>query len=198
MLTPTLTRLNELMTTQVSPVVSSWSKEAVELRPVYTAEELAALHSHLVLRFRSMATRHRPGCAFVAPYPSAQDYSPNEILAIPFCNDAALFSVGFLQSDRTRMVVRIGEHGVVKCSEGDQAAHSLSATAELLFGMALRGRYREKIWVDTTTGRFDGSQSYFMDESEVWQELGLRKQLPDIHQLVRHTLTVQDRWYQPY
>src|SRR5687768_18018458 len=76
------------MTTQVSPVSSAWSEEAVGPGPLYTAEELAALHTHLVLRFRSMAAQHRPGCAFVAPYPNAQDYWPNEILVIPFRSDA--------------------------------------------------------------------------------------------------------------
>jgi hypothetical protein len=193
-----LTCLTELMTTQVSPVSSAWSEEAVGPGPLYTAEELAALHTHLVRRFRSMAAQHRPGCAFVAPYPNAHDYWPNEILVIPFRSDAALFSIGFLQSDRTTMLVRIGEHGVVECWEGDQAAHSLAATAELLFGIALSGRYREEIWTHTTTGRYEGGQSYFMDESQVWQELRPRKQPPDIHQLVRHKLAVQDRRYQPY
>jgi hypothetical protein len=144
-----------------------------------------------------MAAQHRPGCAFVAPYPNADDYWPNEILVIPFRSGAALFSIGFLQSDRTTMLVRIGEHGVVECPEVDQATHSLAATAELLFGIALSGRYREEIWTHTATGRYEGGQSYFLDTG-VWRELGPRKQFPGIHQLVRHELTMQDRRYQPY
>ena len=190
-----MTWLNELMTTQVSPVSSSWAEEAVGTGPLYTAGELAALHTHLVLEFRSMATQHRPGCAFVAPYPSAQDNSPNEILVSPYSRGAALFSIGFLQGDRTTMVVRIGNYGVLEYSEGDQATQPLAATAELLFGIALSGRYREEIWTDTTTGRYEGAQSYVMDESQVWRELGSRKQPHAVHQ---HRLTVQNRRYEPY
>jgi hypothetical protein len=190
-----LTCLNELMTTQVSPVSSSWVEEAVETGPRYTAEELAALHTQLVRQFRFMAAQHRPGCAFVAPYPSPQDVSPNEILVIPHRKGAALFSIGFLQAHRTTMVVRIGEYGVVECSEGDQATQSLAATAELLFGIALSGSYREEIWTDTTTGRYEGGQSYFMDKSRVWRQFGPRKQPRAMHP---QNVAMQDRRYEPY
>ena len=183
------------MTTQVSPVSSSWAEKAVETGPRSTAEELAALHSHLVLQLLAMVTRHRPGCAFVAPYPDPHDVSPNEILIIPYRKGAALFSLGFLQGDRTTMVVRIGDHGVVECSEDDQATQSLAATAEMLFDIALSGRYREEIWTDTTTGRYEGGQSYFMDASGLWRELGPRRQLPAIDQ---HRLAVQNRRYRRY
>jgi hypothetical protein len=187
--------LNVLMTTQVSPVSSSWAQKAVETEPRYAAEELAALHSHLVLQFLAMVARHRPGCAFVAPYPNPQDVSPNEIMVIPYRKGAALFSIGFLQGDRTTMVVRIGDHGLVESSEDDQATQSLAATAELLFGIALSGRYREEIWTDSTTGRYEGGQAYFMDESGLWRELGPRRQPPAIDQ---HRLAVQNRRYRRY
>ena len=137
---------NELMPTQVSPVPSSWSGKAVGTGSLLTAGELAALHTHLVLQFRTMLTQHRSGCAFIAAYPRVQDHSPNEILVIPFRRGAAFFSIGFVQGDRSTMVVRIGDHGLVECSEGNQATQSLAATAELLFGIALSGRYREEVW----------------------------------------------------
>ena len=96
------------------------------------------------------------------------------------------------------MEVRIGEHGVLEYSEADQTTQSLAATAELLFGIALSGRYREEIWTHPATGRYEGGQSYFMDDSQEWQELGPRKQPRALLQLVRQRLTVQDRQYEPY
>ena len=186
------------MTTQVSTVSSSWSGQAAESGPLHPAGELAALHANLVLQFKSMANRHRPGCAFVAPYPSTEDCRPNEILVIPFRRGAALFSIGLLQGDRTTMVVRIGEHGVLECSEGDQGTESLAATAVRLFRIALSGRYREEIWTHPTTGRYEGGQSYIMDDSEGWQELEPCKQPGAMLRLVRHRLTVEDRQYKPY
>jgi hypothetical protein len=183
------------MTTQVTPVSSSWLEEAVEAGPRYTAKELAALHSHLVLQFLATVTQHRAGCAFVAPYPNPQDVSPNEILVIPYRKGAALFSVGFLQGDRTTMVVRIGDHGVVECSEDDQATQSLAVAAERLFDIALSGRYREEIWTDTATGRYEGGQSYVMNESGLWRELGPRRQPRAIH---KHRLAMQNRRYRTY
>jgi len=189
---------NELMPTRVLPLPSSWSGKAVGTGSLFTAEELAALHTHLVLQFRSMLAKHRPGCAFVAAYPGIQDRSPNEILVIPFRRGAALFSIGLLQGDRTTMEVRIGDHGVLEYSEGDQPTPSLAATAELLFGIALNGRYREEIWTHTATARYEGGQSYFMDDSQEWQELGPRKQPRALPRLVRQRLTMQDRRYEPY
>ena len=189
---------NELMPTQVLPVPSSWSGKAAGTGSPITNGELAALHTHLVLQFRSMLTRHRPGCAFVAAYPRIQDHSPNEILVIPFRRGAALFSIGFLQGDRSSMVVRIGDYGVVECSEVDQGTQSLATTAELLFGIALSGCYREEIWTHPTTARYEGGQSYFMDDLQEWHELGPRKQPRTLLQLVGQRLTVQDRRYEPY
>ena len=186
------------MPTQVLPVPSSWSGKAVGTGSLLTAGELEALHTHLVLQFRSMLTQHRPGCAFVAAYPRIQDHSPDEILVIPFRSGAALFSIGLLQGDCTTMEVRIGEHGVFEYSVGDQPTPSLAATAELLFGIALSGRYREEIWTHTATARYEGGQSYFMDDSQEWQELGPRKQPRALPQLVRQRVTVQDRRYEPY
>ena len=57
------------------------------------------------------------------------------------------------------MVVRIGEHGVWECSadvwecseDFVRPAH-FAATAKLLFGAALSGRYREEIWTDSAYG----------------------------------------------
>jgi len=139
---------------------------------LYTGDALAALHTQLVLRFRSMAARHRPGCAFVAPYPTGQDFSPSEILVIPNHSEAALFSIGFLQGDRTTMVVRIGEHGVLNFIEDGHSTRSLAATAKLLFDVALSGRYREETWIHCPSGRYEGGQSFFIDETLDWQELG--------------------------
>ena len=97
------------------------------------------------------------------------------------------------------MVVRIGDYGVVECSEVDPVISCpLAPTAELLFGIALSGRYREEIWIHPTTARYEGGQSYFMDDSQEWQELGPRKQPPALLQLVRQRLTVQNRRYEPY
>ena len=93
---------NELMPTQVLPVPSSWSGKAAGTGSPVTNGELAALHTHLVLQFPSTCSpQHRPGCAFVAPYPRIEDHSPNEILVIPFRSGAALFSIGFFQGDRS-------------------------------------------------------------------------------------------------
>ena len=187
------------MPTQVLPGPSSWSGKAVGTGSLFTAEELAALHTHLVLKFRSMITQHRPGCAFVAAYPRIQDHSPNEILVVPFRTGAALFSIGLRQGACTSMEVRIGERGVLEYSVGgDQPAPSLAPTSELLFGIALSGRYREEIWTHPATGRYEGGQSYFMDDSHEWQELGPRKQPRALLQLVPQRLTVQDRKYEPY
>jgi len=197
-LIPTLAWSNELMSMQVLPVPSSWSGEDVDTGPLARAPELAQLHCHLVLQFRSMVTQHSPGCAFVAAYPRIQDHSPNEILVIPFRRGAALFSIGLLQGDHTTMKVRIGEHGVLEYSEGDQSTASLAATAELLFNIALSGRYREEIWTKTATARYEGGQLYFMDDSQEWQELGPRKQPCALLQLVRQRLTVQYRQYEPF
>jgi hypothetical protein len=52
----------------MASVLSSWSGKAVGGGRLYTTAELEALHTHLVLKFRSMAAQHSPGCAFVAPY----------------------------------------------------------------------------------------------------------------------------------
>jgi hypothetical protein len=186
------------MPTQVLPGPSSWSGKAVGTRSLLTAGELAALHTHLVLQFRSMLTQHRPGCAFVAAYPRIQDHSPNEILVIPFRSGAASFSIGLLQGACASMEVRIGERGVLEYSASDQPTPSLAATAELLFGIALTGRYREEIWTHPVTARYEGGQSYFMDDSQEWHELGPRRQPRASFQLVRKRLTVQDRRYEPY
>ena len=103
------------------------------------------------------------------------------------------------------MVVRIGEHGVWECSEDAvgcsddvHPTRSLAATAELLFGIALSGRYREEIWTDSTTGRYEGGQSFIMDDSAGWQELGCRCQPRISSRLLRHKFSVLDRRYGPY
>ena len=152
-----------------------------------------------------MADRHRRGCAFIAPYPSSQDLSPSEILVIPAHSEAALFSVAFLQCERTTMRVRIGEHGVwecsddvSECSEDVRSTRSLAATAGMLFGVALSGRYREEIWNHATTGRYEGGQSYYMDESDAWQELGCPCQPRISTRLLRQKMEVLDRLYEPY
>jgi hypothetical protein len=186
------------MVTAMASVLSSWSGKAVGLRHLYTAGELEALHTHLVLKFRSMVNQHSPGCAFVVPYPSTRDVSPNEILVIPARSGAALFSIGFLQAKRTTMVVRIGEHGVLERPEDNPSIESLAATAELLFSIALYGRYREESWAHTRTGRHERSQSYFLDVSQEWQELGPSVQPPAPVGRFRHQLTMQERRYEPY
>jgi hypothetical protein len=193
------------MTTPTSFASSPGSQSFTRTGSLYTAEELAALHAHLSLQFRAMAAQHRPGCAFIAPYPTNNDLSPTEILVIPACADAAFFSVAFLQGDRTTMVVRIGEHGVWECSEDvcdcsedDRPTRSLAATAELLFGIALNGHYREEIWTDSTTGRYEGGQSFFLDKAQGWQELGCRCEPRISSRLLRHKFSVLDRRYKPY
>lgn len=194
------------MTTPASLASSPGSRRVAGTGPLYTAGELAALHTYLTLQFRSMAAEHRPGCAFIAPYPSSHDLSPSEILIIPARSEAALFSVAFVQCESTTtMVVRIGEHGVwecsadvLECSEDHRPARSFAATAELLFGVALSGRYREEIWTDSATGRYEGGQSFFMDDSLEWQELGCRCQPRISSRLLRHKFSVLDRRYEPY
>jgi hypothetical protein len=86
----------------------------------------------------------------------------------------------------------------VECSEGNQATQSLAATAELLFGIALNGRYREEVWTHPATARYKGGQSYFMGDSHEWHELGSRKQPRALLQLAWQRLTLQDRRYEPY
>lgn len=189
---------NERMVTEIASVSSLRPERAVETGHIYNGGELEALHAHLVLQFRSMADKHRPGCAFVAPFPSTRDVSSNEILVIPARTGAALFTIGFHLGNGTTMVVRIGEHGVLTCSESDQATQSLAATAEFLFTVALGGRYREEIWTRTRSGRYEGGRSYFLDASKEWQELGPRPELPASSRLFRHRLTVRDRRYEPY
>ncbi len=193
------------MTTETSFVSSRWSDRAPATGLHYSAEDLEALHTYLTLEFRTMAAQHRPGCAFIAPFPNSHDPSANEILVIPANSDAALFSVAFLSCERTTMVVRIGEHGVWECSgdvwdcsEDVRPTGSLAATAKLLFGAALSGRYREEIWTDSSTGRYEGGQSFFMDDSHGWQELGCRCQPRISSRLLRHKLSVLDRRYGPY
>lgn len=186
------------MSTLVSFVSGHRTGRAARTGARETTAELVALHTHLVLRFRSMATQHRSGCAYVAPYPSCQDCSPNEILVIPERSGAALFSIGFLQGNPTTMVVRIGEHGIVMCAEEAPSTLALAATAERLFGIALAGSYREEILVQPTTGRYEGGQSYVLDESQGWKELGCLN-LPRLPaRLLRHKLAVLDRLYEPY
>jgi hypothetical protein len=133
----TSTYPDDLATTEVSSASDAWSDAVVETMTVSAAGTVAALHAHLVLRFQSMVTEHRPGCAFVAPYPSGQDLSHDEIFVIPFRKGAAFFSCGFLNGDRITMVVRIGDHCVVTCAEDDEA--SLAAEAERLLSVALSG-----------------------------------------------------------
>jgi hypothetical protein len=192
------------MVTEATVVSGPWSKGTAGPGARYTAGELAALHAFLVLKFRSMANHHSQGCAFIAPYPSTKDLSPSEILVIPTRADAALFSVAFLQCERTTMRVRIGDHGVwecaedVECSDDDRPAQSFATTAELLFDAALSGHYREEIWTDSATGRYEGGQSYIMDDSRGWQELGCRCQPRIASRLLRHKFSVLDRRYEPY
>jgi hypothetical protein len=161
---------------------------------LYTPRQLNALHGELVLRFRSMVGAHLPGSAFVAPYPSVREVWPNEILVIPSRSDAALFSIGFLQSDRTNMVVRIGEHGELHMWEEHHAHRSLIAMAQTLFALALQGRYREESWTDKVTGQYRGGQSYFLDTKDGWQvprPLG-QPRVPF------ERLRLHDRQYVPY
>ena len=185
------------MTTQLSPVFRSRSLRSVGAGAFHTPGELVALHAHLARRLRSMVTEHRPGCAFVAPYPSNQDLSPSEILVIPFRSEAAMFSVAFQPCERTVMMIRIGEYGVWECLEGDRPTPSLAATAEHLFEVALSGRYRENVWTHTVTGRCEGGQGYFMDDSQDWQDLSPRGK-PAPPQSFWHWLSVQDRRFEPY
>lgn len=193
------------MTTSAAIVSRPWSRRTAGPGPRHTSVDLASLHTHLVLKLRSMANQHRQGCAFIAPYPSGRDLSPSEILVIPARSEAALFSVAFVQCDRTIMRVRIGEHGVwecsddvLECSEEVRPTRSLAATAEMLFGVALSGHYREEIWNHDTTGRYEGGQSYYLDDSDVWQELGCPCQPRISSRLLRHKMTVLDRSYEPY
>ena len=186
------------MAAAIAPMFSSSTGRAVETGLHFSAEELAALHARLVLQFRSMVEEHRPGSAFVAPYPRTGDVSPNEILVIPFRSGAALFCIGFLQCDRTTMLVRIGDHGVFQYSADNPSNQSLAATAELLLTLAMSGRYREEIWTDTRTGRYEGGQSYFLDGSQEWQELGPGSRPPASLRASRHRLTMEDRGYESY
>ncbi len=144
-----------------------------------------------------MADEHLAGCAFVAPFPSPEDSSPSEIMVIPARTGAAMFTIGFLQGEGITMVVRIGEHGVLTYSEDDHATQLLAVTAESLFSIALSGRYREEVWTHTRSGRYEGGQSYFLDGSQEWQELGPPTQPHASSRLFRH-LSVQDHHYEPY
>jgi hypothetical protein len=185
------------MTTEVSLLSEPWFRGTSGSSRASTGE-LAALHGQLVLRLRTMVTRHSPGCAFVAAYPSVHDLSPNEILVIPFSSDAALFSIGFCRPDCATMKVRIGEHGVLEYPREKHLTPSLAASAERLFSLTLNGRYREDVWIDSETGRYEGGQSYFLDDSDEWQVLGPRPQPCAPLKLTRRGLTVQNRRYQPY
>jgi len=188
---------NQAMVIELTAPVSSRSGTAVEIRQRQLPGDLEALHAHLVLRFRAMADEHLLGCAFVAPYSSPDDSSPSEILVIPDRTGAPLFTIGFLQDKQITMVVRIGEHGVFTYTEDDQAIPLLAVTAESLFSIALSGRYREEVWTRTRSGRYEGGQSYYLDGSQEWQELGPRTQPPASSRLLRH-LSVQDHHYEPY
>jgi len=186
------------MVLQMASQLSSWSGQAFEeTEYLPTAGKLEALHTHLVLRFRGMVARHRPGAAFVCPFPDPEEASPNEILVIPLHSGAAGFSIGFPQNTPTTMVVHIGEQGVFTYSADAVSPGSLSATAETLFNIALDGRYREHVWTHTRTGRRVGGHSSFLHGSHGWQEFGPTVQPPASLRLRSH-LTLQERTYEPY
>ena len=145
-----------------------------------------------------MVTRHLPSCAVVEPWPSAQDFVPDEILVIPFRRGAALFSIGFHAGDRIKMEVRIGEHGVLEYVQDEQATRLLAGQAGRLFDIALCGRYREELWINAATRAYVGGQSYFNDDSGQWQELGPCKRPRALPELVRRRVTVLDRRYAAY
>lgn len=190
------------MMAQTSAVSLHRPRRAVAIEPISSGRmstELAALHAYLARRFQVLLTAHERGCAFVAPYPSVDDRSADEIVVIPFRSGAALFSLGFFTCfASTTMVVRIGDHGVVECSAPDHASPAFAGTAEWLFGIALSGRYREEIWLHSATARYVGGQSYVLSDSDGWQELGLRQEPPALLRPNGHRLTMQDRIYEPY
>jgi hypothetical protein len=158
----------------------------------YSPAELQGLHQALLRALQAMAEAAAPGAAVVgatiSPDPAAG------VTVIPIRDDAAGFRVTFRQTDRTTMLVYIGAHGEFQAWEGYQARLSLSTTAQVLFTLALEGRYREEVWADCRSGRYEGGQSYFLDAAQHWRALGpLRRP-----QAAFGRLELQDRRYAPY
>lgn len=162
-----------------------------EIGRLYSAAELAAIRREIVSAFESMAESHAPGCAVVG---LIDRDSPRAITVIPANSDAAEIRVEFRQTDRTTMVVHMGAYGEIQGWEGINAKYSLLSAAKNLFQLVLEGRYREEVWVNVKSGRYEGGQSYLMDSARHWHAVGTLRE----PRIPFGRLRFQDERFAPY